>query len=100
MQSDAKKQHLTVCVCDCSPELCEVLEEEEAGSEAQASGPVQYQCLDCLALFDSPETWLEHRRTHSRSSTHSNTETLVRNQTLNTNVVFLSQFNKSAGAVL
>ncbi|XP_042278820.1 zinc finger protein 574 [Thunnus maccoyii] len=56
-------------------ELCEVLETEEAGSDAQLSGPVQYQCLDCLALFDSPETWLEHRRTHSRSSTHSNTET-------------------------
>ncbi|KAK2910050.1 zinc finger protein 574 isoform X2 [Channa argus] len=56
-------------------ELCEVLETEEAGSAAQVSGPVQYQCLDCLALFDSPETWLEHRRTHSRSSTHSNTET-------------------------
>lgn len=60
-----------------SPELCEVLETEEAGSEAQVSGPVQYQCLDCLALFDSPETWLEHRRTHSRSSTHSTTETMV-----------------------
>uniref|UniRef100_A0A3Q4HW26 Zinc finger protein 526 n=1 Tax=Neolamprologus brichardi TaxID=32507 RepID=A0A3Q4HW26_NEOBR len=44
----------------------------------EAAGPVQYQCLDCLALFDSPETWLEHRRTHSRSSTHSNTETTVR----------------------
>lgn len=59
-------------------ELCEVLEEEEARTAAQAgaAGPVQYQCLDCLALFDSPDTWLEHRRTHSRSSTHSNTETL------------------------
>ncbi|XP_040900090.1 zinc finger protein 574-like [Toxotes jaculatrix] len=56
-------------------ELCQVLETEEVGSEAQMSGPVQYQCLDCLALFHSPETWLEHRRTHSRSSTHSNTET-------------------------
>ncbi|KAM6936072.1 uncharacterized protein znf526 isoform 1-T2 [Lycodopsis pacificus] len=56
-------------------ELCEVLETEE-GSEGQMSGPVQYQCLDCLALFDSPETWLEHRRTHSRSSTHSNTEVM------------------------
>ncbi|XP_015257067.1 PREDICTED: zinc finger protein 574 [Cyprinodon variegatus] len=51
----------------------EVLETEEATSEAQVHGPVQYQCLDCLALFDSPDTWLEHRRTHSRSSTHSNT---------------------------
>ncbi|XP_060905183.1 zinc finger protein 574 [Labrus mixtus] len=56
--------------------LCEVLEAEEVGSESQVSGPVQYQCLDCLALFDSPDTWLEHRRTHSRSSTHSNTETM------------------------
>lgn len=66
-------------LCYCSSELCEVLEAEEAGSDAQLSGPVQYQCLDCLALFDSPETWLEHRRTHSRSSTHSTTETTVRN---------------------
>ncbi|XP_056142203.1 zinc finger protein 574-like [Lampris incognitus] len=57
-------------------ELCEVHETEEGGSEAQVSGPVQYQCLDCLALFDSPEVWLEHRQTHSRSSTHSNPETL------------------------
>ncbi|XP_068179732.1 zinc finger protein 574 isoform X2 [Antennarius striatus] len=57
-------------------ELCEVMETEEAGSDTPVSGPVQYQCLDCLALFDSPETWLEHRRTHSRSSTHSNTETM------------------------
>ncbi|XP_028280188.1 zinc finger protein 574 [Parambassis ranga] len=57
-------------------ELCEVLETEEARSEAQVSEPVHYQCLDCLALFDSPETWLDHRRTHSRSSTHSNAETI------------------------
>ncbi|KAM9851630.1 uncharacterized protein znf526 [Aulostomus maculatus] len=56
-------------------EMCEILETADTGAEAQAPGPVQYQCLDCLALFDSPETWLEHRRTHSRSSTHSNTET-------------------------
>lgn len=56
-------------------EVCEVLEAEDGQSEVKASQPVQYQCLDCLALFDSPEAWLEHRRTHSRSSTHSNTET-------------------------
>ncbi|XP_061573141.1 zinc finger protein 574 [Cololabis saira] len=56
-------------------EVCEVLEVEEASAEAQVSGTVQYQCLDCLALFNSPDTWLEHRRTHSRSSTHSNAET-------------------------
>ncbi|KAJ3598701.1 hypothetical protein NHX12_000724 [Muraenolepis orangiensis] len=54
-------------------ELCEVLETDEAGAEGP--GPVRYQCLDCLALFDSPDVWLEHRKSHSRSSTHSNTET-------------------------
>lgn len=77
------------CLCDnlynsfyyCSSEVCEVLETEDASSEAQVSGTVQYQCLDCLALFNSPETWLEHRRTHNRSSTHSNTETTVRDAT-------------------
>lgn len=67
-------------MCVCLAELCEVLETEETGAEAQVSGSVHYQCLDCLALFDSPETWLEHRRTHSRSSTHSNTETTVSDQ--------------------
>uniref|UniRef100_A0A1A8BEP9 Zinc finger protein 526 n=1 Tax=Nothobranchius kadleci TaxID=1051664 RepID=A0A1A8BEP9_NOTKA len=55
--------------------LCEVLEMEQASSQIQDSGPVQYQCLDCLALFDSPDAWLEHRRTHNSSSTHSNTQT-------------------------
>ncbi|KAG7253684.1 hypothetical protein CRUP_019209 [Coryphaenoides rupestris] len=54
-------------------ELCEVLEPDEAGAEG--AGPVKYQCLDCLALFDSPDDWLEHRKSHSRSSTHSKTET-------------------------
>ncbi|XP_028327372.1 zinc finger protein 574 [Gouania willdenowi] len=55
-------------------EICEVMEMKEDISEVQVqeSGPVQYQCLDCLALFDTAEMWLEHRRTHSRSSTHSN----------------------------
>ncbi|MED6243986.1 hypothetical protein ATANTOWER_022768 [Ataeniobius toweri] len=57
-------------------EMCEILETQEAASDTQVHGPVQYQCLDCLALFDSPDTWLEHRRTHSRSSTHSNTATV------------------------
>ncbi|XP_044064803.1 zinc finger protein 624 isoform X2 [Siniperca chuatsi] len=57
----------------------------------------QYQCLECGTLLVNPEellqhqemhmreagmeveqqdTWLEHRRTHSRSSTHSSTETM------------------------
>uniref|UniRef100_A0A3Q4HYQ7 Zinc finger protein 526 n=1 Tax=Neolamprologus brichardi TaxID=32507 RepID=A0A3Q4HYQ7_NEOBR len=70
-----QEMHMREVGIEVEQQLCEVMEAEEAGSEAQAAGPVQYQCLDCLALFDSPETWLEHRRTHSRSSTHSNTET-------------------------
>ncbi|KAJ8005219.1 hypothetical protein DPEC_G00144360 [Dallia pectoralis] len=52
-------------------ELCELLETDETGTEEH----VQYQCLDCLALFDSPEVWLAHRQTHSKSSTHSASET-------------------------
>lgn len=54
---------------------------EESGTEAQLLEPVKYQCLDCLAMFYSPETWLEHRRSHSRSSTHSNAETTVKDRT-------------------
>lgn len=71
---DSETRLLNVVLC--SPELCEVLETDEAGTEGQVSGPVQYQCLDCLALFDSPEVWLAHRQTHSKSSTHSATETV------------------------
>eukprot|EP00066_Takifugu_rubripes_P014995 XP_011604261.1 PREDICTED: zinc finger protein 574 [Takifugu rubripes] len=57
-------------------ELCEVLEEQEAGPVTPVLESAQYQCLDCLALFDSAETWFEHRRSHSRSSTHSTAETM------------------------
>lgn len=55
-----------------------MLEEQDAGPVTPVLEAAQYQCLDCLALFDSAETWLEHRRSHSRSSTHSNAETMVR----------------------
>lgn len=61
-----------------SSELCGVLEAREEGSEARVLESAQYQCLDCLALFDSAKTWLEHRQSHSRSSTHSSAETMVR----------------------
>ncbi|XP_029958928.1 zinc finger protein 574 [Salarias fasciatus] len=57
-------------------ELLEITETQEVRSEAEVVQPVQYQCLDCLALFDTPESWLEHRRTHNRSSTHSNNDTI------------------------
>lgn len=55
-------------------ELCEVTEVDSVDAEV----PIQYQCLECLALFDTPELWLAHRQTHSRSSTHSslNTDTV------------------------
>ncbi|KAG7270617.1 hypothetical protein CRUP_033226 [Coryphaenoides rupestris] len=43
--------------------------------ERKARGPLSTSVLDCLALFDSPDDWLEHRKSHSRSSTHSKTET-------------------------
>lgn len=52
-------------------EICEVTEVGGAISEV----PIQYQCLECLALFDTPDLWLAHRQTHSRSSTHSTLST-------------------------
>uniref|UniRef100_A0A8C7YIS2 Zinc finger protein 526 n=1 Tax=Oryzias sinensis TaxID=183150 RepID=A0A8C7YIS2_9TELE len=70
-----QEMHMQEAGMEVEQQVCEVLETEHTNTEAQMSGPVQYQCLDCLALFDAPESWLEHRRTHSRSSTHSNTET-------------------------
>ncbi|XP_028837482.1 zinc finger protein 574 isoform X2 [Denticeps clupeoides] len=61
-------------------ELCEVVEAGGTETEAPVSTPIQYQCLECLALFDTPELWLAHRQSHSRSSTHSdlsNTEYIL-----------------------
>lgn len=56
--------------------MCEFIETQvEVKQEPQE--PVQYQCLDCLALFNSPDTWLAHRQTHSRSVTHSNQESTM-----------------------
>ncbi|KAG9337739.1 hypothetical protein JZ751_028236 [Albula glossodonta] len=49
-------------------ELCEVVESSESMTVPQVSGQIQYQCLECLALFDTPEVWLAHRQTHSKSS--------------------------------
>ncbi|XP_061675684.1 zinc finger protein 574 [Syngnathoides biaculeatus] len=53
-------------------ELCETEVPQDSGS--QAPQPVQYQCLDCLALFDSPNTWLEHRKSHNSSTTSTYAE--------------------------
>ncbi|KAJ8392952.1 hypothetical protein AAFF_G00071560 [Aldrovandia affinis] len=52
-------------------ELCEVVESSETMTVPPVSGQIQYQCLECLALFDTPEVWLAHRQTHSKSSTQS-----------------------------
>uniref|UniRef100_A0A3B4EB79 C2H2-type domain-containing protein n=2 Tax=Pygocentrus nattereri TaxID=42514 RepID=A0A3B4EB79_PYGNA len=49
-------------------ELCEVAETDTA----VATVPIHYQCLECLALFDTPELWMAHRQTHGKISTHSN----------------------------
>ncbi|KAK7886844.1 hypothetical protein WMY93_026465 [Mugilogobius chulae] len=70
-----QEMHMREVGVEIRQDLCEV--EVEENPEAQVSQPVQYQCLDCLALFSSPETWLEHRRTHSRSTTHTNTDSTV-----------------------
>ncbi|XP_072316274.1 uncharacterized protein znf526 [Eucyclogobius newberryi] len=70
-----QEMHMREVGAEMRQDLCEV--EVEVNPEAQTTQPVQYQCLDCLALFNSPETWLEHRRTHSRSVTHTNTDSTV-----------------------
>ncbi|XP_048116747.1 zinc finger protein 574 isoform X2 [Alosa alosa] len=58
-------------------EVCEVLEAGEGGSDPD--GPIQYQCLECLQLFNTPELWLQHTHTHQSNthSAHSNTEYVV-----------------------
>ncbi|XP_036394534.1 zinc finger protein 574, partial [Megalops cyprinoides] len=52
-------------------ELCEVVESSETVTVPPVSGQIQYQCLECLALFDTPEVWLAHRQTHSKSGTQN-----------------------------
>ncbi|XP_066575515.1 zinc finger protein 574 [Amia ocellicauda] len=57
-------------------ELCQVVESsaESAGLSAPPlTAQIQYQCLECLALFDSPEVWLAHRQTHSKAAGHTDT---------------------------
>ncbi|XP_049587422.1 zinc finger protein 574 [Syngnathus scovelli] len=53
-------------------ELCEAAAPEDSGSQLPRA--VQYQCLDCLALFDSPNTWFEHRKSHHSSTTSTYAE--------------------------
>ncbi|XP_026875243.2 zinc finger protein 574 isoform X1 [Electrophorus electricus] len=59
--------HMRETGLDVEHELCEVA--EPGGNVAAV--PIHYQCLECLALFDTPEQWLAHRQTHERISTHS-----------------------------
>lgn len=58
-------------------ELCEVAETDAA----VAAVPIQYQCLECLALFDTAELWMAHRQTH-KISTHSDMADTVRVYTI------------------
>lgn len=57
---------LLLYVCYYLTEICEVAETDAA----VAAVPIQYQCLECLALFDTAELWMAHRQTH-KISTHS-----------------------------
>ncbi|XP_029115976.1 zinc finger protein 574 isoform X2 [Scleropages formosus] len=53
-------------------ELCEVVDTSQPVADASlVSGQIRYQCLECLALFDTPEVWLAHRQTHNKSGTHN-----------------------------
>lgn len=70
-----QEMHMREVGAEMEQDLCEIIETQvEVKQEPQE--PVQYQCLDCLALFNSPETWLAHRHTHS-SVTHTNQDSTV-----------------------
>ncbi|KAI5620463.1 zinc finger protein 574, partial [Silurus asotus] len=58
--------HMREAGLDAEHELCEVAEIDAA----VAAVPIHYQCLECLALFDTAELWMAHRQTH-KISTHS-----------------------------
>lgn len=58
--------HMREAGMDAEHEFCEVAETDAA----VAAVPIHYQCLECLALFDTAELWMAHRQTH-KISTHS-----------------------------
>ncbi|XP_041082439.1 zinc finger protein 574 isoform X2 [Polyodon spathula] len=65
----------------------EFLEEEQSpGGAVLAAAPpsthqIHYQCLECQALFDSPEVWLAHRQTHSKPQPQGSRDTAPLPQT-------------------
>ncbi|XP_048882817.1 zinc finger protein 574 isoform X2 [Brienomyrus brachyistius] len=63
--------HMREGAVEAGQELCEVVAAGESGTAPPLSGQIQYQCLDCLALFDTPEVWLAHRQTHNKSGGQS-----------------------------
>uniref|UniRef100_W5LGB5 Zinc finger protein 526 n=1 Tax=Astyanax mexicanus TaxID=7994 RepID=W5LGB5_ASTMX len=63
-----QEMHMREAGLDGDHEVCEVTETDAA----VAGVPIHYQCLECLALFDTPEMWMAHRQTHGKMSTHSN----------------------------
>ncbi len=77
-------------------ELCEVTEVDAVDAEV----PIQYQCLECLALFDTPELWLAHRQTHNRSSTHSSLSTDTVSTHTHTHVCFCELWGHSIGVMV
>ncbi|KAL2083847.1 hypothetical protein ACEWY4_019365 [Coilia grayii] len=66
-----QEMHMREAGLEPEHELCEVLESAEYVSDPDGSAPIQYQCLECHALFHTPELWMQHRHTHTKSSTHS-----------------------------
>ncbi|XP_076847243.1 uncharacterized protein znf526 isoform X2 [Brachyhypopomus gauderio] len=59
--------HMRETGLDAEHDVCEVV--EPGGTVAAV--PIHYQCLECLALFDTPELWMAHRQTHDQIGTHS-----------------------------
>ncbi|KPP72404.1 zinc finger protein 574-like [Scleropages formosus] len=64
--------HMREGAVEMGQELCEVVDTSQPVADASlVSGQIRYQCLECLALFDTPEVWLAHRQTHNKSGTHN-----------------------------
>ncbi|XP_062848806.1 zinc finger protein 574 isoform X2 [Trichomycterus rosablanca] len=68
-----QEMHMREAGLNAEQELCEVAETEEA----VAAVPIQYQCLECLALFDTAELWMAHRQTHKISTNSNMSDTFV-----------------------
>ncbi|XP_039629087.1 zinc finger protein 420 isoform X2 [Polypterus senegalus] len=73
MSPDELLQHQELHMKDAIASQVEGLDEaaqshanSSIGETQQSTQQIHYQCLECQALFDSPDMWLAHRQTHTK----------------------------------